>query len=71
MTIETLREVEVNGHQEFWVGRFHGWGIGQNEFVSTPGLQTMAIVEHSNGSVSLVSPQKIWFKDTKDKWLKP
>lgn len=64
-----LPKVEIHGHQEFWEGRFHGWGIGENVYVPNKGLQTMAIVEHEDGRITLEAPQKVYFKDTRVTWL--
>lgn len=53
-------------HEDVAAGRLHGWGVEYVEFETGPGNSTVAIVEHSDGSVTLIHPSLIRFLDSKD-----
>ncbi|MFV0422146.1 hypothetical protein [Oleidesulfovibrio sp.] len=44
-------------------GVFHCWGAEFEEFESGPGNYTVAVVEHSDGTVKLYPPEAIRFVD--------
>jgi hypothetical protein len=59
-----MRPVEVNGHQEYWRGWFHGWTHFRHADVP-PGQGTMmAVVETEGGGIAYVEPFKIKFLDS-------
>ncbi|WP_200877274.1 hypothetical protein [Pseudomonas chlororaphis] len=45
-------------------GKFHGWGVGYEEFENGPGNYSVAIVEMADGTVQTLMPWLIRFLDS-------
>ena len=69
MTMKTIHDSlgrRMEGLEDSREGKFHGWGVGYEEFESGPGNYTVAIVEFPDGKVDTVVPYLIRFLDSDD-----
>ena len=56
MSSTRLRQVEINGHQEYWKGYFHAWcGLSEHP---------KAIIETETGEIKIRDATKVKFTDT-------